>query len=110
MEYISNGNFIERYNGDSPTMRRKEWYFNGELHRDDGHAIEYFNGRKEWYVYGKLHRTNGPAAEYPNGSNFWWINDKRHRDDGPAIEYFDGTNYEMMDLPLNIPMVLKVGI
>ena len=24
----------------------KEWFFNGKLHREDGPAIEYFNGDK----------------------------------------------------------------
>jgi len=33
------------------------------LHRLDGPAIEYANGRKVWYVNGKLHRLNGPAVE-----------------------------------------------
>ena len=42
---------------------------NGELHREDGHAVEYASGSKEW-----------------------WINGLRHREDGPAIENFDAIN------------------
>ena len=29
------------------------WYSNGKLHRLDGPAIEYANGKKEWWVYGE---------------------------------------------------------
>ena len=46
----------------------KHWYFNGELHREDGPAVEWANGFKAWYRNGELHREDGPAAEWPNGS------------------------------------------
>jgi hypothetical protein len=54
-------------------------YYNnkGELHRDDGPAIEYANGYKEWYKNGKLHRDDGPAVEYVNGDKEWWLNGKK---------------------------------
>ena len=29
----------------------KEWYLNGELHREDGPAYEHPNGHKEWYLH-----------------------------------------------------------
>ncbi len=32
----------------------------GELHREDGPAIEYTSGTKMWYQNGKLHREDGP--------------------------------------------------
>lgn len=35
---------------------------------------------------GELHREDGPAIEYPDGYKQWYINGKRHRADGPAIE------------------------
>jgi len=31
----------------------KEWYKNGLRHREDGPAIEYFNGDKYWYLNGE---------------------------------------------------------
>ena len=31
----------------------KEWYLNGERHREDGPAIEYDDGHKEWYLNGE---------------------------------------------------------
>jgi len=31
------------------------------LHREDGPAVEWYNGSKEWYKNAKLHREDGPA-------------------------------------------------
>ena len=31
----------------------KVWYLNGELHREDGPAIEMLDGIKEWWLYGE---------------------------------------------------------
>ena len=33
-------------------------------------------GTKEWYLNGQLHRENGPAVEYPDSSTEWWLNGK----------------------------------
>lgn len=67
------------------------WYNeNNELHREDGPAIEWFNGSKSWYLNGNLHREDGPAAEYSDGYKAWFLNGKRHREDGPAIECSNG--------------------
>jgi len=30
----------------------KCWYLNGDLHREDGPAVEYANGDKYWYLNG----------------------------------------------------------
>jgi hypothetical protein len=54
----------------------KFWKLNGELHREDGPAIEYTSGYKAWYLNGKLHRVDGPAISYPNGINHWCLNGK----------------------------------
>ncbi len=70
---------------------RTEWYnMEGQLHREDGPAIEYANGDKYYYINDKLHREDGPAIEWANGDKYYLINDKRHREDGPAIEYVNG--------------------
>jgi hypothetical protein len=63
-----------------------------------GEVIEYTvkvfgNGNRYWYLNGQLHREDGAAIEYANGSRCWWLNGKCHREDGPAIEYADGTRY-----------------
>jgi hypothetical protein len=36
---------------------------------------------------GELHREDGLAVESPDGYTAWYKNGKRHREDGPAIEY-----------------------
>lgn len=66
------------------------WYKEGELHRDDGPAVEYYNGSKYWYVEGYLHRDDGPACEYYDGGKVWCKKGVRHRDDGPAAEWTNG--------------------
>jgi hypothetical protein len=51
----------------------KYWYLDGQLHRDDGPAIEHMNGSRKWYKHGKLHRIGGPAIENADGSEAWYI-------------------------------------
>jgi len=48
------------------------------------------NKIKYYRVDGKLHREDGPAVIYPDGRKDWYLNDKLHRDNGPAIENLDG--------------------
>lgn len=62
----------------------------GELHRENGPAVEDVNGDMEWWVNGKLHRDNGPAIIWSTGTKMWIKNGEKHRLDGPAVEYFDG--------------------
>lgn len=68
----------------------KTWYLNGEIHREDGPAIETVNGDKYWYKNGMIHREDGPAAEFADGQKKWLKNGQFHREDGPAIEYAPG--------------------
>ena len=56
----------------------KRWYKNGELHRDDGPAIEWANGSKGWYKNGLLHRDDGPAIEGADGTKEWWVDGKQY--------------------------------
>ena len=53
-----------------------EWLVNGELHREDGPAVEYEGGAKAWYVNGKLHREDGPAWEASDGTKYWYLFDR----------------------------------
>ncbi len=65
--------FIEiLHNGD------KYYYLDssGQLHREDGPAVEKLNGDKFWYLNGKLHRDDGPAVEKVSGYKFWYLNGK----------------------------------
>ena len=68
----------------------KHWFLNGQLHREDGPAIEYADGDKAWWLNGKLHREDGPAREYASGTKSWYLNGELHREDGPACEYSNG--------------------
>ena len=51
-------------------------YYNdeGQLHKEDGPAIEFLNGAKYWYINGQYHREDGPACECANGDKYWYIN------------------------------------
>jgi hypothetical protein len=74
----------------------EEWWLNGELHREDGPAIQFWrkNGQKEkevWKNNGKDHRKDGPARQYwySNGQKkieIWLLNKKWHRENGPAYQ------------------------
>jgi len=84
----------------------KRWYLNGNLHRENGPAIEYADGTKCWYLNGKRHREDinpetgltCPAIEFANGGKWWYLNDKLHREDGPAVEVANGeTRYYIND-------------
>jgi hypothetical protein len=44
------------------------------LHREDGAAIEWSDGRKTWYLNGKYHREDGPAVEWTDGTKSWYLN------------------------------------
>ena len=56
---------------------RTEWYnLDGDLHREDGPAIEYASGNKYWFLNNKLHRTDGPAIEWADGTKYWYLNGK----------------------------------
>ena len=79
-----------------PTMTENEngnkyWYLNGELHREDGPAVECTNGDKHWHLNGECHREDGPAIERANGIKKWFLNGKLHRTDGPAVERANGS-------------------
>jgi hypothetical protein len=55
----------------------REWYLNGNLHREDGPAVEYADGMRCWYLNGELHREDGPAIEEADDCREWYLNDKK---------------------------------
>ena len=71
----------------------KSWWLNGELHREDGPAIECSDGTKEWRLNGEYHREDGPAIECASGDKMWFLEGKFHREDGPAVEHADGEKW-----------------
>lgn len=95
-----NGPAVIKDNG-----RRKEWWVNGILHRENAPAIivKSSDGSflQEWWVNGKKHRTDGPAVikyqikrvDYNNKNKVkkikveeWWVNGKKYNKDGPAVQ------------------------
>ena len=87
----------------------KWWYLNGELHREDGPAVEWVNGDKFWWLNGKLHREDGPAFEYADGFKEWrlngeWVTEEEHKRrtskttcEGKVVE-IDGVKYELKEV------------
>jgi hypothetical protein len=63
----------------------------GQIHREDGPAVEYANGTKVWYINNLRHREDGPAIEDKSGAREWWFNNKLHRETGPARITEDGS-------------------
>ena len=82
-----------KYRIDVSPITGTRMYYNsaGQLHREDGPAVEYPSGTVEWCQNGVLHREGGPAVIGSNGRHFeWFQNGVLHRTDGPAVEYADG--------------------
>jgi len=48
--------------------------------------MEYANGDKYWYKNGELHREDGPAVELANGKKYWYLNGKRYEKNEFDIE------------------------
>lgn len=68
------------------------WYKNNKLHREDGPAVEFSNGKHlEWMINDEHHRNDGPAIICEDGTQAWYYNGSAHREDGPAIIRADGT-------------------
>ena len=41
----------------------------------------YDDGSKYWFLNGQLHREDGPAIETNYGTKQWFLNGQRHRED-----------------------------
>ena len=68
----------------------------------------YEDGAKFWYLNGQLHREDGPAIEYADGDKIWYINgrrltkeefNKRTKSDcaGKVVE-IDGKKYKLTEV------------
>ena len=69
--------------------RIEYWDSAGRRHREDGPAVEYFNGNKYWFRHGKRHRLYGPAELTADGSEFWWLDGKEYGKFGYWHEVWD---------------------
>lgn len=78
------------------------WYKteHGLLHREDGPAVEFPNGKKFWYLWGDRGRKDGPAVECSNGDRSWYWAGQLHRVDGPAMIVGDKELYHLYDYPV----------
>ena len=56
----------------------KRWYKNGLLHRDDGPAVIWSDGRQEWWKDGNWHRDDGPAVICTSGTHYWYKDGKSY--------------------------------
>jgi hypothetical protein len=45
-------------------------------------------GSKEWYLNDVLHRENGPAIEWYDGMQSWYLNGKYYCEDGHDMRVF----------------------
>lgn len=50
------------------------YYYNSEIHREDGPAVIWHSGTKGWCKNGKYYREEGPAIEFYNGKKSWYLN------------------------------------
>ncbi len=49
----------------------KEWFV---IEAKETIVLKYKSGNKEWYKNGELHRENGPAIEWSGGNKDWYVN------------------------------------
>jgi len=108
--FRTEGGMVHAANGPAIYMHETDpcgeaWVRHGELHRDDGPAVQRpphpdprpnipglsFKARavEEWWLNGRQHRPDGPAVVFDDGRREWHnIDGKRHREgDEPAVEY-----------------------
>lgn len=68
-----------KYRTYNPGYKRWEWKNDaGQIHREDGPAVEYDDGSKFWFVNGKQHRIGGPAVVLYDGTEEYWIDGIYH--------------------------------
>ena len=69
----------------------------------------YTDGSKYWYLNGEIHREDGPAIEWDDGSKCWYLNGEKVTEEehkkltskapcqGKLVE-IDGVKYELKEL------------
>ena len=78
---MDNESFFEFDRWGNKFWKNKE----GKLHRLDGPAVDYVDGRKQWYKNGLRHRLDGPAVEVVNYKD-WWKNGIKFPDKNTFFE------------------------
>ncbi len=79
------------------------WKYHDRLHRLDGPAIIWNDGKKEWYLHGDRHRSDGPAIEWPDGKTELYLFGKQVLSLNPQKEMqINGRNYRLMQYEVEI--------
>lgn len=70
-----------------------------EIPKNLTRVVEYSNGTKAWYKNGELHREDGPAIEWPDGYKAWHLEEKEYNQlslkDYVVLDYYQG-KYNLM--------------
>jgi hypothetical protein len=66
----------------------KSWYLNGQLHREDGPAIEYVDGHKSWYLDNVWYTKSQHKAEMA----------RRNNTCSGKVVTIDGKQYELAEI------------
>jgi hypothetical protein len=66
--------------------RSYRYYQFGQLHREDGPAIQWDNGDQLWSYLGHFHRLNGPAIDIKQGNKEWFLGGGLYRNGGGIID------------------------
>ncbi|WP_344341422.1 hypothetical protein, partial [Streptomyces rhizosphaericus] len=53
---------------------------------DEDKPVVAANGLRQWFVDGQRHREGGPARVYRDGASEWWLEGEKHRTNGPAVD------------------------
>lgn len=88
---------IEKAPGANSDFKVEAWYRFGLLHREDSNepavmATKNYTRTRQWFYKGQLHRENGPAFEFENyagkgvESVKWFYHGNLHRTRGPAVD------------------------
>jgi hypothetical protein len=76
----------------------KVFYF-AEIPENFTGIAEYPNGTKRWYKEGNLHREDGPAIEWADGAKAWFLEDINYPPTDPkdyvVLDYYQG-KYDLM--------------
>jgi hypothetical protein len=64
-----------------------EWHdAQGRLHRTNGPARVFSNGRREWFRHGYLHRKGGPAVIELDGRRIWFQEGEKIREEAGSAK------------------------
>jgi len=81
--YCKDESYNEKYDtNDSYYTIDNLYYYRGYLiHREDGPAVEWYNGDESWFLNGQLHREDGPAQEYYGTYKGWYLNGEHYSEE-----------------------------